>query len=89
MENEGDRVLKQQRYSAVYSQFGLLSCLIQLHKYSQLSANSSQIAYLNASLLDNSPASAQCTFASFQGLLRKPLYFSWLLTAQNITRLLF
>lgn len=85
----GETVLMQQRYSAVYSQFGLLSCLIQFHKYSQLSANSSQIAYWNASLLDTSPPSAQCTFASFQGWLKKTLFFLVTDCAQIITHLLF
>lgn len=50
----------------------LWAALLNLINYSQMTANSSQIAYLSASLLDTSPAShpfsTQCTSTSFQSL---------------------
>lgn len=63
----------------------LWAALLNLINYSQMTANSSQIAYLSASLLDTSPAShpfsAQCTSTSFQSLfcLRKHSIFPDLL----------
>lgn len=57
--------------------------MLNLINYSQMTANSGQIAYLSASLLDTSPAShpfsVQCTSTSFQSLfsLRNHSVFFW------------